>query len=136
MCWFNYLFPPLEIQLRRFGVRNSTCVLGGEKAGAKRRFPRGCSADTSFLLLASFLPVALGSVCRGWLQSSSCVWICFRRCLPTKSKGPVPETKGPLDWQWLGRSPFAEACRRLLASISAHLGVRILVQTCRGAVRS
>jgi hypothetical protein len=65
VCWFNYLFPPLEIQLRRFGVRNSTCVLGGEKAGAKCRFPRGCSADTSFLLLASFLPVALGSVCRG-----------------------------------------------------------------------
>ena len=29
VCWFNYLFPPLEIQLRRFGVRNSTCVLGG-----------------------------------------------------------------------------------------------------------
>ena len=66
VCWFNYLFPPLEIQLRRFGVRNSTCVLGGgEKAGAKYRFPRGCSADTSFLLLSSFLPVALGSVCRG-----------------------------------------------------------------------
>merc|ERR1711917_191928 len=85
-------------------------------------------------LLASFLPVALGSVCRGWLRSSSRVWICFRRCLPTKLKGPVPEIKGPLDWQWFGRSPFAEACRRLLASIPAHLGVSLLALTCQGAV--
>ena len=41
VCWFNYLFPPLAIQLRRFGVRNSTCVLGGEKRRGQNTDFRG-----------------------------------------------------------------------------------------------
>ena len=64
VCWFNCFLSPLETQLGRFGVRNSTCVLekqGGEKAGGVQyEFPRGCSAGTSFLLLASFSSCCFG----------------------------------------------------------------------------
>ena len=50
MCWFNYLFLPLEIQLRRFGVRNSTCVLEG---GEKRR-----GQNTDFRGVALLIPLS------------------------------------------------------------------------------
>ena len=84
---------------------------------------------------------------RGVLLSSSGIWIRFAGAdchlflvsgyvsvgLYLQSQtGPVPETKGPLDWQWLSRSPSTEAGRPLLASISAHLGVRIFVRPAEG----
>ena len=96
VCWFNYLLSSLGNPIKTFwGAKFNMCVGGGKRRGQNAGF-RGVALLIPFsLLLASFLPVALGSVCRGWLRSSSCVWICFRWCLPTKLKGPVPEIKGP-----------------------------------------
>ena len=95
VCWFNCFLSPLETQLGRFGVRNSTCVLekqGGEKAGGVQyEFPRGCSAGTSFLLLASFSSCFFGLGLPGLLATFLLVFLDMFPSVSTyKVKGSYP----------------------------------------------
>merc|ERR1711917_143475 len=56
--WFNCFLSPLENPIGTFwGAKLNMCVgkaRGRKGGGVQYEFPRGCSAGTSFLLLASF----------------------------------------------------------------------------------
>ena len=64
-CWFNRFLSSLGNPIKTFwGAKLNMCVGkrgGGEKGGGGQyEFPRGCSAGTSFLLLASFSSCCFG----------------------------------------------------------------------------
>ena len=134
VSWFNYLLSSLGNPIKTFcGAKFNMCVGGREKGGGPNADFRGVSLLIPFLVISFFSPCCFGLGLPGLLSIFFVVlgYVSVGLYLQSQT-GPVPETKGPLDWQWLGRPPSTEAGRPLLASISAHLGVRIFVRPAEG----